>query len=253
MSQPEKAAGFRALHEGEPFLIPNPWDAGTAKMLERLGFKALATTSSGFAFTLGRADGQVTLDEVVEHTRLIAEATSLPVSVDLENGYGPPGEAIARIAEAGAAGGSIEDFDGERIYDREEAVERVAEAVEAARATGFVLTARAENFVRDNPDLADTIARLQAYEAAGADVLYAPRLPGIDEVRSVCAAISRPVNVLAHRGLTFDEVVEAGAQRVSVGGQLTWVAAAALSAAAERIRDGDFSVLSARPPEGLGG
>ena len=246
---------FRELHEGEPFLIPNPWDIGSAIVLERLGFKALATTSSGFAYTLGRADGDVTLDEVVEHVRVLAAATSLPLSVDLQNGYGPPGEAIRRIAEAGAAGGSIEDYDvaTDRIYERDEAVERVAEAVEAARAADFVLTARAENYVHDNNDLDDTIARLQAFEAAGADVLYAPRLPGVDEVRAICDAVSKPVNVLARRGQSFDEVVEAGAQRVSVGGQLTWVATAALTAAAERIRDGDFSVLSARPPEGLGG
>ena len=247
---------FRALHEGEPFLIPNPWDAGSAKVLKSLGFKALATTSSGFAFTLGRPDGEASLDEVVEHTRVIAAATPLPVSVDLENGHGPPGEAIARVAEAGAAGGSIEDYDREtdRIYSLEEATERVAEAVEAARAadSDFMLTARAENFVRDNPDLDDTIARLQAYEAAGADVLYAPRLGTVDEVRAVCAAVSKPVNVLVRPDLSLAEVVDAGAQRVSTGGLLTWVAVAALTAAAERFRDGDFSVFAARPPEGLG-
>lgn len=247
---------FRALHEGEPFLIPNPWDAGSAKVLESLGFKALATTSSGFAFSLGRADGQATLDEVVEHTRVIAAATPLPVSVDLENGHGPPGEAIARVAEAGAAGGSIEDYDPEadRIYALEEAVERIAEAVEAARAADddFVLTARADNYVRDNSDLDDTIARLQAFEAAGADVLYAPRLPTIDEVRAVCSAVSKPVNVLVRPDLSLADVVEAGAQRVSTGGLLTWVAAAALTSAAERFRDGDFSVFAARPPAGLG-
>ena len=247
---------FRELHEGEPFLIPNPWDAGSARVLESLGFKALATTSSGFAFTLGRTDGQATLDEVVEHTRAIAASVDIPVSVDLENGYGPPDEAIARVAEAGAAGGSIEDYDPEsgRIYALEEAVERVAAAVEAARAADgdFVLTARADNFVRDNPDLDDTIARLQAFEAAGADVLYAPRLPTIDEVRAVCAAVSRPVNALVRADLSLAEVVEAGAQRVSTGGLLTWVAAAALTAAAERFRDGDFSVFTARPPEALG-
>src|SRR5215210_4179445 len=161
--QAERAAAFRALHEGEPFLIPNPWDAGSAKVLERMGFKALATTSSGFAYTLGRGDGEATLDEVVEHVRVLAAATSLPISIDLENGHGPPGEAITRVAEAGAAGGSIEDYDPEtdRIYELAEAVERVAEAVEAARATGdgFMLTARAEDYVREIEDLADTIAR----------------------------------------------------------------------------------------------
>ena len=212
---------FRALHEGEPFLIPNPWDVGSAIVLERLGFKALATTSSGFAYTLGRADGDVTLDEVVEHMRVLAAATSLPLSVDLENGYGPPGEAIARIAEAGAAGGSIEDYDvaTDRIYELEEAVERVAEAVEAAGRPTSCSPRGRRTTSTSNTDLDDTIARLQAFEAAGADVLYAPRLPGVDEVRAICEAVSKPVNVLARRGQSFDEVVEAGAQRVSVGGR----------------------------------
>jgi 2-methylisocitrate lyase-like PEP mutase family enzyme len=219
-------------------------------MLEGLGFKALATTSSGFAFTLGRADGEATLDEVVEHVRVVAAATSLPLSVDLEDGYGPPGEAIARVAEAGAAGGSIEDYDGKRLYGREEAAERIAGAAAAARAAGddFMLTARAENHIRGNPDLDDTIARLQAYEAAGADVLYAPGLRTAAEVRTVCEAVGRPVNVLAHRGLVLAEVFEAGAQRVSVGGALTWVATAALEQAAAALRDGDLSVLAASAP-----
>jgi 2-methylisocitrate lyase-like PEP mutase family enzyme len=259
-SQAEKGAAFPALHAGDPFVIPNPWDAGSAKVLESLGFKALATTSSGFAYTLGRADGKVTLDEVVEHVRLLAAATELPVSVDLENGYGPSpanaAEAIAQVAAAGAVGGSIEDYDpqDDRIYEHDHAVERVAEAAKMARALQFpfTLTARAENFVRGNPDLDDTIARLQAFEAAGADVLYAPRLTTIEEVRAICKAVSKPVNVLARPNLSLAEVIEAGAQRVSVGGLLTWVAAQALTAAAEQVRDGDFSVLSARPPEDLG-
>ena len=191
--QQSKAEDFRALHEGEPFVIPNPWDAGSAKVLAALGFKALATTSAGFAFTLGRLDGDVTLDEVIEHTRVLDRATSLPVSVDLENGYGPEPEdaarAITRAAEAGAVGGSIEDYDPEGgIYELEHAVERVAAAVEAAARLGFpfTLTARAENHIRGNPDLDDTIARLQAYERAGADVLYAPGLRSGDEIRAVC-------------------------------------------------------------------
>jgi 2-methylisocitrate lyase-like PEP mutase family enzyme len=248
----EQAEAFRALHEGEPFVIPNPWDAGSARVLARLGFKALATTSSGFAFTLGRPDGSVTLDEVVAHTRTLAEATDLPVSVDLENGYGAAPEEAARAvtaaAEAGAVGGSIEDYDpGGRIYDVGHAAERVAAAVEAARALDFpfMLTARAENHIRGNPDLEDTIARLQAYELVGADVLYAPGLANGDEIRAVCEAVSKPVNVLARPTLTFDEIVSAGAQRVSVGGALTWVAAGALFSAAEAIRDrGDFSALA---------
>lgn len=256
MTQEEKAAEFRSLHEAEPFIIPNPWDVGSAKALEALGFKALATTSSGFAFTLGRADGHATLDEVCTHVSSLDLATSLPISVDLENGYGAAPDAAAnairRVAEAGAVGASIEDWDEENgIYPFHQAVERIAAAVEAARGLGFpfMLTARAENYVRDNPDLDDTIARLQAYEGAGADVLYAPRVKSIDEIRSICGSVSKPVNVLAHAGLTTQMMVEAGGQRISVGGQLTWVAAAAMASAAERMRDeGDFSGLAVSIP-----
>ena len=174
-----------------------------------LGFQALASTSSGFAFTLGRLDGGATLDEVVAHTAALDRATDLPVSVDLENGYGAEPEdaahAITRVAEAGAVGGSIEDYDPDgRIYELGHAVERVAAAVEAARALDFpfTLTARAENHIRDNPDLEDTIARLQAFEQAGADVLYAPGLRTADDIRAVCEAVSKPVNVLALPSLT---------------------------------------------------
>jgi 2-methylisocitrate lyase-like PEP mutase family enzyme len=243
-----KAESFDALHAGEPFVIPNPWDAGSASVLAKLGFKALATTSSGFAFTLGRRDGDVTLDEVIAHTAAVDRATDLPVSVDLENGYGPEPEdaalAVARAAEAGAAGGSIEDYDPSgRLYDIGHATERVAAAAEVAER--FVLTARAENHIRGNPALDDTIERLLAYEHAGADVLYAPGLATVDEIRTVCGAVSKPVNVLARPNLTFDDMAGAGAQRVSVGGALTWVAVAGLVSAAERIRDhGDFSVLA---------
>jgi 2-methylisocitrate lyase-like PEP mutase family enzyme len=254
--QAEKARLFKALHEGEPFVIPNPWDAGSARVLEALGFRALATTSSGFAFTLGRLDGDVTLDEVVEHTRALDAATDLPVSVDLENGYGNDPEdsalAITRVAEAGAVGGSIEDYDrAGGIYEPELAAERVAAAVEAARklAFPFILTARAENHIRGNPDLDDTIARLQSFQRAGADVVYAPGLRTVDEIRTVCEAVGVPVNVLALPGLTLAEIVEAGAQRVSVGGAFTWVAVSAMTDAATAIRDrGDLSALSARPP-----
>ena len=250
--QKEKGEAFRALHEGDPFIIPNPWDVGSARLLEKLGFQALATTSAGFAFTLGRSDGEVTIDEVTDHIRALDQATSLPVSVDLENGYGREPEAAAnavtRAAEAGAAGGSIEDYDpsGE-IYGFDHAVERVVAACEAAKGLDFpfVLTARAENYVRDNPDLEDTIARLQAFEAAGADVLYAPRLPSMDEISAVCEAISKPVNVLARPNISLSEITEAGAQRVSVGGPLTWVAVAAMVNAAQSMRDeGDFSALA---------
>jgi 2-methylisocitrate lyase-like PEP mutase family enzyme len=249
-SQREKGERFRALHEGPAFLIPNPWDAGSAKVLESLGFAALATTSSGFAFTLGRPDGATTLDEVAAHVSGLAEATDLPVSTDLENGYGPAPEdaaaAIARVAEAGAVGGSIEDYDPDTgLYERERAAERIAAAVEAVRGLDvpFMLTARAENHIRGNPDLDDTIARLQAYEAAGADVLYAPGLRSGAEVRVVCEAVSRPLNVLALAGMDRDEIVAAGAQRISVGGGLTWVSVHAVADAAERLQAGDFSVL----------
>jgi 2-methylisocitrate lyase-like PEP mutase family enzyme len=254
--QADRAAAFAVLHEAEPFVIPNPWDAGSARVLEALGFRALATTSSGFAFTLGRPDGSVSLDEVVVHTDAIAAATSLPLSVDLEYGFGPEpthaATAIQRVAGAGAVGGSIEDFDpSEGIIAVERAVERVGAAVEAARGLPFpfMLMARAENHIRGNPDLADTIARLQAYEDAGADVLYAPGLRTAREIAEVCAEVSRPVNVLALPGFTLAEIAEAGAQRVSVGGALTWVAMAAMAAAARAIRDeGDLSVLATDLP-----
>jgi 2-methylisocitrate lyase-like PEP mutase family enzyme len=256
VSQAAKAEAFRTLHEGEPFVLPNPWDAGSARVLAALGFEALATTSSGFAFTLGRLDGSVTLDEVVAHAAALDRATELPVSVDLENGYGAEPEAAAlavtRVAEAGAVGGSIEDYDpAGYLYDQQHAVERVAAAVEAARGLSFpfTLTARAENHIRDNPDLDDTIARLTAFEDAGADVLYAPGLRSADEIRAVCEAVSKPVNVLAAPDLSLDEIFAAGAQRVSVGGALTWVAAGALAEAARAIRDsGDLSALAVRLP-----
>jgi 2-methylisocitrate lyase-like PEP mutase family enzyme len=251
-----KAETFQALHRGDPFVIPNPWDVGSARMLEALGFKALATTSSGFAFTLGKPDGGATLDEVAAHVNALTAATELPVSVDLENGYGAEpeaaAEAIRRVADAGAVGGSIEDYDpAGRLYDRGHATERVAAAVEAARALDFrfVLTARAENHIRGNPDLDDTIERLCAYEDVGADVLYAPGLATVDEIRVVCSAVSKPVNALARPNMSFQDITAAGAQRVSVGGALTWVAVNAAAAAAEAIRDrGDFSALGPSPP-----
>jgi 2-methylisocitrate lyase-like PEP mutase family enzyme len=255
-SQEHKAAAFQALHAGDPFVIPNPWDAGSARVLAALGFKALASTSSGFAFTLGRLDGDVTLDEVVAHAAVLDRATDLPVSVDLENGYGADPQsaalAVTCAAEAGAVGASIEDYDpAGRIYDRDHATERIAVAAEAAHrvAFPFMLTARAENHIRDNPDLDDTIARLQAFEAAGADVLYAPGLRTKTEIRAVCDAVSKPVNVLARPDLSLAEIIEAGAQRVSVGGSLTWVAVNALAFAAGEIRErGDFSSLASAPP-----
>ena len=251
-TQREKGERFRALHEEGTFVIPNPWDAGAARVLEALGFQALATTSSGFAFTLGRRDGGATLDDVEAHVRLLASVSRLPVSVDLENGYGADPEdaatTVRRVAAAGAVGGSIEDYDRDAgLYGREQAAERVAAAAEAARGLDvpFVLTGRAENHIRGNPDLDDTIARLQAYEQAGADVLFAPGLRTPDEIRAVCGAVGRPVNVLAHAGLTLDQIARAGARRVSVGGALTWVAVNAMVGAAKRIRDdGDLSALT---------
>lgn len=255
-SQEQKAAAFHALHHNGAFVIPNPWDAGSARVMGALGFKALATTSSGFAFTLGRLDGMATLDEVVEHAAAICRVSDLPLSVDLENGYGSSPEdaalAIQRVADAGAVGGSIEDYDqSDGIYPLERAVERITAAVEAARAMHFpfTLTARAENHIRGNPDLSDTIARLQAFAAAGADVVYAPGLQTIEEIRAVCSAVAKPVNVLATPALSFSEIAAAGARRVSVGGSLTWIAIRAMADAAEAIRDdGNFSALSARLP-----
>lgn len=249
-----KAAAFRALHEGDPFVIPNPWDAGSARVLAALGFEALATTSSGFAFALGRLDGGATLDDVTAHVAALDGATDLPLSVDLENGYGSDPESVASaitaIARAGAVGGSIEDYDRDdgELYERERAVERIAAAAQAARALDFpfTLTARAENHLRGNPDLDDTVARLRAFEDAGADVLYAPGLISAEEIKTVCGAVSKPVNVLAFSrlGLSFGEIAEAGAQRVSVGGGLTWAATNGAIEAAERIIDaGDFSGL----------
>jgi 2-methylisocitrate lyase-like PEP mutase family enzyme len=248
-TQEERGARFQALHAGEPFVIPNPWDAGSARVLEALGFQALATTSSGFAFTLGRRDGRVTLDEVAAHVESLVHATDLPISVDLEDGYAEgPAVSITRVAEAGAVGGSIEDWDPDgSLYELDEAVERVEAAVEAAHGLGwpFTLTARAENHIRGNPDLDDTIARLQAFDQAGADVLYAPGLSTIDEIRAVCSAVSKPVNVLARPNLTMTDIADAGGRRVSVGGALTWAAVNAFVDAATAIRErGDFSLLS---------
>jgi 2-methylisocitrate lyase-like PEP mutase family enzyme len=258
-TQQQKGETFRALHEGDPFVIPNPWDAGSAKVLEGLGFKALATTSGGFALTLGKRDGEQTLEETVDHVGVLSEATDLPISVDLENGYGPAPEdaarAIAAVAEAGAVGGSIEDWDRNegRLYQLEEAAERIEAAIDTARSFDFpfTLTARAENFLRGNPDLEDTIARLQAYEQAGADVVYAPRLSTAEQIGTICDAVSKPVNVLAFAslGLSFAEISAAGAQRVSVGGWLTYTAMNAAVEVAKRIRDeGDFAGL-VRPAE----
>ncbi len=256
MHEPQrKGEAFRALHAEEPFVIPNPWDAGSARVLEALGFKAVASTSSGFAFTHGRLDGNVTLDEVVQHAEELDRAIDLPVSIDLEHGYGREPEcaahAIERVAKAGAVGASIEDNDpSQGIYEISHAVVRIAAAAETAHALPFpfTLTARAENHIRGKPDLDDTIARLQAFEAAGADVLFAPGLRTGEQIRRVCAAVSKPVNVLALRGMSMSEIFDAGAQRISVGGGLTWIAVNAMADAARSILAGDLSVLEAAPP-----
>jgi 2-methylisocitrate lyase-like PEP mutase family enzyme len=274
-AQTEKALKFRALHKlpakvGAPiasapagaFIIPNPWDAGSARILAGLGFEALATTSAGFAFSLGRRDGMVTRDEALAHCRVIAGATDLPVAADLENCFGDDPRTVAetiRLAAAtGIVGASVEDASGDEsrpIYDFSLAIDRVAAAVEAARALPFpfTLTARAENFLHGRRDLADTLRRLEAYAAAGAEVLYAPALPSLDAIRQVCAALApRPVNVLAGiKGLNFSfaELEAAGARRISLGGALARAALGALLAAAREMKDrGTFSFVGSAAP-----
>jgi 2-methylisocitrate lyase-like PEP mutase family enzyme len=247
-SQADKAHQFLSLHRpGEPLLLPNPWDLGSARLLAALEFKALATTSSGFAATLGRNDGKVNRDEALVNAAVIVAATDLPVSADLENGYAHEAEAVAQTIqlgiEVGLAGGSVEDFTGwdeDPIYDRQVAAERIAAAAEAAHSgpVRFVLTARAENYLHGRPDLADTIARLQAYQEAGADVLYAPGLRDIDDIRLLVREVDRPVNVLAIRGAPpVPELAEAGVARISVGGSFAFAALGALVAAATELRD----------------
>jgi 2-methylisocitrate lyase-like PEP mutase family enzyme len=256
-AQRRRAERFAALHAGEgAFVIPNPWDEGSARLLAALGFEALATTSSGFANSLAKLDGQVTRDEAVEHCRRLSSATDLPVSADLENCFADdPAEAAKTIllaAEAGVVGGSIEDYTGDPsnpIYDFGLAVERVRAAAEAARSLDFpfTLTARAENLIRGVQDLDDTVRRLRAYEAAGADVLYAPGLSTLDEVRAVTGALSKPVNVLGPfvKGATVAQLSDAGAKRISVGGALARAAVTALlRAGAEMCERGSFGWAS---------
>jgi 2-methylisocitrate lyase-like PEP mutase family enzyme len=244
----EKARRFLELHRpGEPLLLPNPWDAGSAKVLESLGFEALATTSSGFAATLGRLDYMVSREEAIAHGAEIAAATSLPVSADLENGFGDApedaAETVRQAIGAGLAGCSIEDSTGREddpIHEFSLAVERVAAAAEAARAgdVHLVLTARAENWLHKRRDLDDTIARLRAFAEAGADVLYAPGPTSIDDIRAIVEAVERPVNVLARPGApTVAELADAGVARVSVGGGFAYAALGALVDAATELRD----------------
>jgi 2-methylisocitrate lyase-like PEP mutase family enzyme len=244
----DKARRFLALHQGgRPLLMPNPWDPGSARLLASLGFQALATTSAGFAATLGRLDGSVTREEALAHAASIVEATELPVSADLENAFGDEPAAVAdtvRLAlQAGLAGCSVEDFTGREdapIYDAGLAAERVAAAAVAAHdgPVPLVLTARAENYLHGRPDLADTIARLQAYQEAGADVLYAPGLRRLEDIREVVAAVDRPVNVLAVPGAPpVSELAAAGVGRVSVGGAFAFTALGAVVEAARELLD----------------
>ena len=242
------AQRFLELHEGdEPLLLPNPWDAGSAKLLASLGFEALATTSSGFAATLGRSDYSVTRDEAIEHAAAIVEATGLPVSADLENAFAddPDGvaETVVLALGAGLAGCSVEDATGraeDPIYAAGAAAERVAAAAEVAHSGSvhLVLTARAENRLHGRDDLADTIARLQAYQEAGADVLYAPGLRGLEDIRAVVGSVDRPVNVLARPGApAVAELASAGVARISVGGAFAFAALGAVVEAARELRE----------------
>ena len=246
----EKYEVFRALHQRpSAFVIPNPGDAGSAKILAALGFEALATTSAGCAFSRGYLDSapEMTRDVILQNAKEIVDATSLPVSADLQNGFGHSpeicAETIRLAAAAGLAGGSIEDSTGDPknpIYDFQLTIERVAAAAEAAHASQFLLTARAENFLHDRPDLDDTIRRLQSFSKAGADVLYAPGLTSLDAIRTVCASVSKPVNVLmGFAGATFsvEELAAAGAKRISVGGSFARAALGALVRAAREVKE----------------
>ncbi len=262
-TQLEKGEHFQRLHARPgAFVIPNPWDAGTARILEGLGFPALTTTSAGLAFSLGRRDGvgEVTRDQTLANAQVIADATALPVAGDLENGFGDSPEVVAetiRMAgeRAGLVGGSIEDSTGDRerpIYELEHAVERVAAAAEAARALPFpfMLVARSENYLWGRPDLADTIRRLQAFESAGADVLFAPGIRRMDEIRAVCASVSKPVNYLVEGSdFSVEELAAAGVRRISVGSALFRAALGAFLRASEEMRQqGSFGFLDAAIP-----
>ncbi len=242
----ELAERFLALHhKGDPLLLANVWDAGSARLLASLGYDALATTSGGHAGTLGRHDGRVDRDEALAHARLLAAATELPVSADLENGFGDTPEEVAetiRLAgETGLAGASIEDYTGDPddpIYPRALAIERIEAAAKAAQSAGLVLTARCENHIRGRQDLADTIDRLKAYEAVGAHVVYAPGLSALDDIRALTSAVDVPVNVLSlPNGPNVAELGAAGVARVSVGTAFFNVAMNALAAAAREWRD----------------
>ena len=256
-TQKEKAERFRALHAGpRAFVIPNPWDGGSARVLAGLGFQALATSSGACAGTFGRRDGKVTREEALEHARLICSVTDLPVAADLEKGFGDApadaAETIRMAAGVGLVGGSIEDASGRKdkpLFDFDHAVERVAAAVEAARKHPFpfTLTARTENFLRGNPDLDDTIRRLQAFERAGADVLFSPGLPDLDAVKKVCGALNKPFNFMVGiRGKSFSvyDLEQAGVRRVSLATSLYRAAMSGLIDAAREVSEqGSFAYL----------
>ena len=261
VSQNDKATRFRALHQSGTFLIPNPWDAGSARVLTALGFQALATSSGASAGTLGRRDGNVTRDEALAHARAIVEATDLPVSADLEKCFGDEpavvAETIKMAAGVGLVGGSVEDATGNRerpLFDPGQATERVAAAVAAARALPFpfTLTARTESFLRGNPNLDDVIKRLQAFERAGADVLMAPGLPDLAAVRAVCGAVGKPVNFMAGipgKSFTVADLAAAGVRRISVAGSLYRAAMSGFIAAAREVKDkGTFDYLNTGVP-----
>lgn len=255
LTQAEKGVAFEALHKrNDPFIIPNPYDVGTARLLENLGFFALATSSAGYAFTIGKADNAVGRDGTLAHAAAVAAATDLPLSIDLENGFGDAPEIVAKTirlaAATGAVGGSIEDATGRQddpIYDRTLAIARIRAAAEVVREFPFpfMLTARAENYLVGRPDLKDTIERLQAYQEAGADVLYAPGLTSSDDIATVVRAVDRPVNVLMGlQGvqITMIELADIGVRRVSVGSGLARAALGAfMNAAREMRRKGTFT------------
>jgi len=261
--QTDKYQRFQKLHQrSETFVMPNPWDAGSARILTALGFEALATTSAGFAFSVGRRDSSAALtrDEMLANARAIVEATELPVSADLEGGFGHQPEVCARTIElaslTGLVGGSIEDATGDRdkpIYELSHAVERIAAAAEAAAPLPFLLTARSENYLWGRPDLDDTIRRLQAFSAAGADVLYAPGLSRLDDIAAVVAAVDKPLNVvmgLKGAPLSVAELRHAGVKRISVGGSFARAALGAMIRAAREVREeGTFSYAADALPD----
>ncbi len=259
-TQAEKCATFVQLHQGpEAFIIPNPWDTGSARLLQGMGFKALATSSSGFAFALGKADGEPTLEEKLAHCRAIAAATDIPISADFEDGYAAAPEDVARniraLIETGVAGCSIEDFDRstQKMYDEGLAIERIRAAVETVRSADvpFTLTARAEHLLRVGPDLDSVIRRLQSYEAAGADVLFAPGIRTTEDLKTVTSSIDKPFNVLGVMlaGATLADIQAAGARRVSVGGCLPFVGAKPIVASCEAmLTEGRFDWVSEMEP-----